>query len=78
MFAAINLAVETLNSRKFREFGARVHFPDFEECRHFRQDYRDQDYSECVMRIGGVTSHHPCGTCRMGTDDNSVVDEKLR
>ncbi|XP_043670970.1 neither inactivation nor afterpotential protein G [Vespula pensylvanica] len=75
---AINLAVETLNSRKFREFGARVHFPDFEECRHFRQDYRDQDYSECVMRIGGVTSHHPCGTCRMGTDDNSVVDEKLR
>ncbi|KAF7399769.1 hypothetical protein HZH68_008361 [Vespula germanica] len=75
---AINLAVETLNSPKFREFGARVHFPDFEECRHFRQDYRDQDYSECVMRIAGVTSHHPCGTCRMGTDDNSVVDEKLR
>ncbi|XP_035726480.1 neither inactivation nor afterpotential protein G-like [Vespa mandarinia] len=75
---AINLALETLNSRKFREYGAHVHLPDFEECRHFRQDYRDRDYSECVMRIGGVTSHHPCGSCRMGTDDNAVIDDKLR
>ncbi|XP_047353799.1 neither inactivation nor afterpotential protein G [Vespa velutina] len=75
---AINLALETLNSRKFRGYGAHVHLPDFEECRHFRQDYRDRDYSECVMRIGGVTSHHPCGSCRMGTDDNAVIDDKLR
>ncbi|XP_043495262.1 neither inactivation nor afterpotential protein G [Polistes fuscatus] len=75
---AINLAVETLNSRKFREFGARVHLPDFEECRHFKQDYSDHEYSECVMKIGGVTSHHPCGSCRMGGDNKAVVDEKLR
>ncbi|KAK2583983.1 hypothetical protein KPH14_006444 [Odynerus spinipes] len=75
---AINLAVETLNSRTFREYGARVHLPDFEECRYFRPNYSDLDYSECVMRIGALTSHHPCGTCRMGADENSVVDEKLR
>ncbi|XP_011692823.1 PREDICTED: neither inactivation nor afterpotential protein G isoform X2 [Wasmannia auropunctata] len=77
-YGAINFALETLNTRLFREYGAKVHVPDFEECRHLRQDYRDVDYSECVMRIAGLTSHHPCGTCRIGADDDAVVDEELR
>ncbi|XP_011868410.1 PREDICTED: glucose dehydrogenase [FAD, quinone] isoform X3 [Vollenhovia emeryi] len=75
---AINLALEILDTRLFREYGAQVHVPDFEECRHLRQNYRDIDYSECVMRIAGLTSHHPCGTCRTGADDDAVVDEELR
>lgn len=74
--------METLDTMLFREYGAKVHVPDLEECRHFRQDYRDIDYSECVMRIAGLTSHHPCGTCRIGAneddDDEAVVDEELR
>ncbi|KAM0724913.1 Neither inactivation nor afterpotential protein G [Formica fusca] len=73
-YRALNFALETLNTRLFREYGAKVHIPDFEECRHLRQDYRDFDYSECVMRIAGLTSYHPCGTCRIG----AVVDEELR
>ncbi|XP_029659073.1 neither inactivation nor afterpotential protein G [Formica exsecta] len=73
-YRALNFALETLNTRLFREYGAKVHIPDFEECRHLRQDYRDFDYSECVMRIAGLTAYHPCGTCRIG----AVVDEELR
>ncbi|XP_050454218.1 neither inactivation nor afterpotential protein G isoform X2 [Cataglyphis hispanica] len=73
-YRALNFALETLNTRLFREYGAKVHMPDFEECRHLRPDYRDFDYSECVMRIAGLTSYHPCGTCRIG----AVVDEELR
>ncbi|XP_071565978.1 neither inactivation nor afterpotential protein G [Temnothorax nylanderi] len=77
-YRAINFALETLDTRLFREYGAKVHVPDFEECRHLRQDYRDVDYSECVMRIAGLTSYHPCGTCKIGADDDAVVDEELR
>ncbi|XP_070161494.1 neither inactivation nor afterpotential protein G [Polyergus mexicanus] len=73
-YRALNFALETLNTKLFREYGAKVHIPDFEECRHLRPDYRDFDYSECVMRIAGLTAYHPCGTCRIGT----VVDEELR
>lgn len=30
---------------------------------------------EAFVRQAVGTSYHPCGTCRMGVDDNSVVDE---
>ncbi|XP_017880219.1 neither inactivation nor afterpotential protein G [Ceratina calcarata] len=75
---AINFAIRTLETPKFREYGARVHYPDLEECRHLRQDYQNVEYSECVMRVGGLTCYHMCGTCRMGAGDRAVVDEKLR
>ncbi|XP_025985844.1 neither inactivation nor afterpotential protein G isoform X2 [Solenopsis invicta] len=77
-YQAINLALDTLDTRLFREYGAKIHVPDFEECRHLQQNYRDVDYSECVMRTAGLTSHHPCGTCRISADDDGVVDEELR
>jgi choline dehydrogenase/4-pyridoxate dehydrogenase len=30
------------------------------------------------IRNAGATAHHPCGTCRMGTDKGAVVDGSLR
>ncbi|HVZ51369.1 MAG TPA: GMC family oxidoreductase N-terminal domain-containing protein [Pseudolabrys sp.] len=30
------------------------------------------------VRKTAVTAHHPCGTCRMGVDDEAVVDGELR
>ncbi len=30
------------------------------------------------MRASGTTVYHPCGTCRMGSDVNAVVDPELR
>lgn len=33
---------------------------------------------EAYVRKTAVTAHHPCGTCRMGTDEGAVVDAELR
>jgi len=33
---------------------------------------------EAFIRSSGYTVHHPCGTCRMGSDPQSVVDPELR
>ena len=30
------------------------------------------------LRAVSATAHHPCGTCKMGTDDLAVVDPELR
>ena len=30
------------------------------------------------IRATAVTAHHPCGTCRMGVDEDAVVDQELR
>jgi 4-pyridoxate dehydrogenase len=33
---------------------------------------------DSYIRAAGATAHHPCGTCRMGTDKDAVVDPRLR
>jgi len=33
---------------------------------------------DSYIRSTGATAHHPCGTCRMGTDSDAVVDGSLR
>jgi choline dehydrogenase-like flavoprotein len=35
------------------------------------------DDVEAYVRKTAVTAHHPCGTCRMGTDAAAVVDGDL-
>jgi 4-pyridoxate dehydrogenase len=30
------------------------------------------------IRATGISVHHPCGTCRMGSDEKSVVDDYLK
>lgn len=33
---------------------------------------------DAFVRATSATAHHPCGTCKMGTDDLAVVDPELR
>ncbi|XP_014224375.2 neither inactivation nor afterpotential protein G [Trichogramma pretiosum] len=76
---AIRLGLAIIDTPKFQELGARPHLPDFKECRHLPQDYHDDDYAECVVKVAGITGHHPSGTCVMGEDRlDSVVDLSLR
>jgi choline dehydrogenase len=37
----------------------------------------DDDWLQYLRAKGGI-SYHPVGTCRMGSDDDAVVDERLR
>ncbi len=41
-------------------------------------DVNTDDEIDAYVRATAATAHHPCGTCRMGIDDNAVLDEQLR
>jgi choline dehydrogenase len=38
----------------------------------------DRDKLAAFARSAVATCHHSCGTCRMGSDDQAVVDPSLR
>jgi choline dehydrogenase len=37
----------------------------------------DDDIKAFIRQVAG-TVYHPCGTCRMGEDEQAVVDSELR
>jgi 4-pyridoxate dehydrogenase len=42
------------------------------------KDVRSDAALDAYIRSAPATAHHPCGTCRMGTDEDAVVDGELR
>ncbi|XP_046609702.1 neither inactivation nor afterpotential protein G-like isoform X1 [Neodiprion virginianus] len=77
---AINLAMDTLRTRQFMELGVTPHIPNLDECNHLKPDYSNLEFTNCLTRTAGLTSHHFGGTCQMGNrhDNRAVVDEHLR
>ncbi|XP_060650783.1 neither inactivation nor afterpotential protein G [Drosophila nasuta] len=79
--AAIRNAVKLVTSAAFAKLQPRIHWPKLQECanfgpfeRDFVQNQPSDLYLECVMRHVGLGSHHPGGSCALG----SVVDSQLR
>ncbi|EDV42766.1 uncharacterized protein Dana_GF18158 [Drosophila ananassae] len=78
---AIRSAVKIVTSTSFASLHPRIHWPKLQECSNFgpfERDFIDHQpsdlYLECLMRHIGLGSHHPGGTCALG----SVVDSHLR
>ena len=42
------------------------------------ENVRNDDEIDLHIRKTGISVHHPCGTCRMGSDERSVVDPWLK
>lgn len=64
------LAQKLLDADAFAEFNDGPYFPD--------KVYEDQDEIEAFVLETSETLYHPVGTCRMGSDDDAVVDSQLR
>ncbi|XP_037949799.1 neither inactivation nor afterpotential protein G [Teleopsis dalmanni] len=83
---AIRAAVEIITSEAFANLRPRIHWPKIKNCAKygpFELDFvwnkPSDSYLECILRHVGLGSHHPAGTCSMGsTAMNSVVDAEFR
>jgi choline dehydrogenase-like flavoprotein len=70
MVAGMRRAREILAAEPLRSVIRRELFPG--------EGIRDDEDLEADLRRRVELLYHPVGTCRMGTDDRSVVDEQLR
>ncbi|XP_073819330.1 neither inactivation nor afterpotential protein G isoform X2 [Musca autumnalis] len=81
---AIRAGIEVVKSEAFSSLGVKIHWPRIKECigsfeHNLEQDYPSDEYLECLIRYVGLGSHHPGGTCKMGTNiGNSVVNEQFK
>ncbi|GBP87847.1 Glucose dehydrogenase [Eumeta japonica] len=78
IIAAVRHIIEMGLSPPFQQYGAKLHEPDFPECRNLI--FNSDEYWECAIRQITSTEHHQVGTCKMGpsTDPDAVVDPELR
>lgn len=80
MIRAIRLSEKLIATDVFRKVNAKIHWPVFDQCKNFADEHSDLNdrYLECVIRVGGVTAHHPGGTCAIGNSSDSVLDNRMR
>jgi choline dehydrogenase len=61
-----------------REIGQQDAFAPFRKSEFTPSGITDRDSLRQFVRQAAGTYHHQVGTCKMGTDDMSVVDPQLR
>jgi choline dehydrogenase len=70
LVAGMKIARRLVEAEPLRRYAARAHEP----ARAFTSE---DEWLQCLRTRGGTT-YHPVGTCRMGSDAGTVVDERLR
>lgn len=80
-FLAVESDIKTLRQglKLLREVAAQKALDPF-RGRELRpgNDLRSDAELDAYIRSAPATAHHPCGTCRMGSDENAVVDGELK
>jgi choline dehydrogenase-like flavoprotein len=80
-FLAVDSDLKTLREglKLLREVAAQKALDPF-RGREIRpgSDVRSDAELDAHIRSAPATAHHPCGTCRMGSDEDAVVDGELR
>ena len=71
MIEAARLSREILDQPAFDAYRGQPVFPETRDCD------TDAEYADFIRRKA-ETIYHPVGTCRMGKDDDAVVDSELR
>ncbi len=64
--AALRASRELLNAKEFKSFGGVEQNTEY---------FRDEKSMARFLIAGSTSFGHHCGTCRMGSDDDAVVDE---
>ena len=70
LVAGMKIAQRLIDADPMRRYVARMHEP--------AQPFTGDDEWLHYLRARGGISYHPVGTCRMGSDADAVVDERLR
>ncbi|XP_064463566.1 glucose dehydrogenase [FAD, quinone]-like [Ornithodoros turicata] len=72
---AAELVLRVMNTTAMRKFGTAPWSIPFPGC---SADMYTKEYLKCLPRQQTLTGWHYVGTCKMGCDDNAVVDPWLR
>jgi choline dehydrogenase len=70
MLAAIRMMREVIAQKAFDDYRGRELAPG--------PELKTDDDLISWLRASALTTLHPVGTCKMGTDENAVVDGQLR
>ena len=71
--------LKLMSTKTFRSYGVKLAKPTDPEVKHCEAHiFWPREYMDCISRHVCQPSYVMAGTARMGTDDRSVVDERLR
>ena len=70
LIEGMKVAQRLVDAAPMRRYVVRTHEPA-------QTPGSDDEWLQYLRAKGGI-SYHPVGTCRMGSDDGAVVDERLR